>query len=331
MVVSDASLGNVTRQGDVGEKPLERVYSQSCYTVLLAEKKLLEGSAGKFTLLDYRSHRLQRVCRSTFAAELLGVEEGFDVGQYCRGHWAEVLGYDLSFKNADKVLDLIGMVVVTDAKDTFDKTNSDTPSYGSQKSLAFTIAWLRGMVAKPNVSLKWTATSNMFVDAGTKDMPQDHMRQTLQQGEWSYCYDEKYVKQTIKPKPATRGGPEVLTGTEVSSSDPMIGFLQGLCTQPGWHKRDSTAIHVAFRAKSFRRPEPRFDAKQYPLRTTFALYHDQSGRGAWRLVEREACYGRQLKTLDREAAVLITLFQANKEKKIDVEDSRSSGSPEQCV
>ena len=41
--------------------------------------------------------------------------------------------------------------MVTDAKDTFDKTNSDTPSYGSQKSLAFTIAWLRGMVAKANV------------------------------------------------------------------------------------------------------------------------------------------------------------------------------------
>ena len=65
--------------------------------MLRAEKKLLEGSSGKFALLDYRSHRLQRVFRSTFAVELLGVEEGFDVGQYCRGHWAEAWGYDLSF------------------------------------------------------------------------------------------------------------------------------------------------------------------------------------------------------------------------------------------
>ena len=69
------------------------------------------------------------------------------------------------------ILDLIGLIVVTDAKDTYDKGNSDTPSYGSQKSLAFTVAWLRGMIAKPNVALRWTATSNMFVDAGTKDMP----------------------------------------------------------------------------------------------------------------------------------------------------------------
>ena len=103
----------------------------------------------------------------------------------------------------------------------------------------------------------------MFADAGTKEMPQDHRRQTLTSAEWSYCYDEKYVKQTIKPKKPARDGPEVLTGAEVSSSDPMIGFLQGLCTQPGWHKRNNMAIQVAFRAKSFRRPEPRFEAAKY--------------------------------------------------------------------
>ncbi|OLP96995.1 Major facilitator superfamily domain-containing protein 6 [Symbiodinium microadriaticum] len=92
LVVTDASLGNVTRTGAVGSQPLERVYSQSCYCVLLAEASLMRGEKGRFTVLDHRSHRLQRVCRSTFAAELLGVEEGTDAGQYCRGHVAELQG-----------------------------------------------------------------------------------------------------------------------------------------------------------------------------------------------------------------------------------------------
>ena len=83
--MTDASLGNVTKQGNVGDKPLERVFSQSVCCVLLAERSLLNGSKGRFTVLDYRSHRLQRVCRSTFAAELLGMEEGLDAGRYCRG------------------------------------------------------------------------------------------------------------------------------------------------------------------------------------------------------------------------------------------------------
>ncbi|CAE7263203.1 unnamed protein product [Symbiodinium microadriaticum] len=207
------------------------------------------------------------------------------------------------------ILDLIGLIVVTDAKDTYDKGNSDTPSYGSQKSLAFTVAWLRGMIAKPNVALRW---------------------QTLDSGEWSFRYDEKYVKQAIKPKKPLAEGPAVLTGTEVAPHDPMIGFLQGLCNQPGWHKRNDMAIQVAFRAKSFRRPEPRFEPQKYPLRSTFALYHDQSGRGAWRLLEKDCRYGRQLKPLDREAPVLITLFRTHKEKETNVESEMRSSGPEQC-
>ena len=293
--------------------------------MLLAERDLLQGSSGRFTLLDYRSHRLQRVCRSTFAAELLGVEEGFDIGQYCRGHWAEALGYDLAHKGVDCILDTIGLVVVTDAKDTFDKGNSDTPSYGSQKSLAFSIAWLRGMLAKPNVSLRWTETSNMFVDAGTKDMCGAHMRDTLMAGEWSYRYNAKYVKQTIKTKPKVRPGPEVVSGEEVSPTDPVMGFLQGFATKRGWHRKDGLAIQVAHGARSYRRPEPRFEADMYPFRTSYALFHDQQGRGSWRILERDVRYGRILRSLDKEAAVLITVFKTPKEKKINVKPQACAG------
>ncbi|CAE7371948.1 RE2 [Symbiodinium microadriaticum] len=221
VVVSDASLGNVTRAGAVGEK-------------------------------------------STFAAELLGVEEGFDIGQYCRGHWAEALGYDLAHKSVDCILDTVALVVVTDAKDTFDKGNSDTPSYGSQKSLAFSIAWLRGMLSRPNVSLCWTETSNMFVDAGTKDMCGDHMRNTLTSGEWSFRYNAKFVKQTIKAKFKVTAGPEVVSGSAVR-------------------------------------------------------------RGVWRILERDEPYSRNLRPLDREAAVLITVFKTSKEEKINEKASTVSG------
>ena len=57
---------------------------------------------------------------------------------------------------------------VVDAKDVHDKGNSDTSSFGSQKSLAFTIAWMRSVLRRPNTALKWTATENMWVEAGTE-------------------------------------------------------------------------------------------------------------------------------------------------------------------
>ncbi|OLQ07092.1 hypothetical protein AK812_SmicGene9563 [Symbiodinium microadriaticum] len=245
LVVTDASLGNVTRTGAVGSQPLERVYSQSCYCVLLAEASLMRGEKGRFTVLDHRSHRLQRVCRSTFAAELLGVEEGTDAGQYCRGHVAELQGYDLGHRGVDCILDNIDMVIVTDAKDVYDKGNSDTPSYGSQKSLAFTVAWLRGMLGRGNTALRWTATENMFVDCGTKEMDGAHMRKILGEGEWSYRFDADLVKQTVRARAPVQRGPRVLSGQSVASSDPVLAFLQGLSTQKGWHRRNTTAIQAS--------------------------------------------------------------------------------------
>ena len=168
MVVTDSSLGNIRADGTIGDEPLERLYSQSCYFVLYAEKTLMDGKRGKFALLDGRSHRLARVCRSTFAAELLGGEEAFDIGQFVRGHIAAVLGYPMLSKNVDASTDAVALTVVTDAKDFYDKGTSDTPSYGSQKSLAFTVAWIRAMLGRANTSLRWTSTENMFVDSGTK-------------------------------------------------------------------------------------------------------------------------------------------------------------------
>ena len=143
MCISDASLGNVEKDGSCGEKPLVKVFSQSAYIILLGDKNLMSGKTGKFCVLDARSHRLSRVCRSTFAAELLGVEETLDTGIYIRGCLAEALGYKLD-KNSlveksygtipgDDITE-IPLTLVTDAKDVNDKTNSDTPSYGSQKS-----------------------------------------------------------------------------------------------------------------------------------------------------------------------------------------------------
>lgn len=152
MVVADASLGNVTRAGSVTGSVVEKVYSQSAYFVLLADKGLMDGREGRFSIIDARSHRLPRVCRSTYAAELLGTEEATDAGVFSRGMVASAFGYPMDRRGADEAAGLIPMTVVTDAKDVFDKGTSDTPLYGSQRSLAFTVAWLRSTLSRPR---KW--------------------------------------------------------------------------------------------------------------------------------------------------------------------------------
>ena len=190
MIVTDSSLGNVTGSGSGEAAPLEKVYSQACYYVLIADADLMSGRPGRFNVLDMRSHRLARVCRSSYASETLGAEEAFDIGQLCRGFLATARGYSMQKKDVDASLNSVPMHVVVDAKDVHDKANSDTSSFGSQQSLAFTVAWLRAVLRRPNTRLKWTSPQNMFVDAGTKEMDLTHLRAILDAGEWCHLQSD---------------------------------------------------------------------------------------------------------------------------------------------
>ena len=78
---------------------------------------------------------------------------------------AEARGLPMDGKGAHLEITKVPLVGVTDAKDTHDRVNSDT-GFGSQKSLMFTIANLRQNLRRPQTALRWTATANMFIDAG---------------------------------------------------------------------------------------------------------------------------------------------------------------------
>ena len=64
----------------------------------------MEGRTGTFNVLDTRSHRISRVCRSSYAAETLGAEEGFEIGQLCRGYLASIRGHGLHQSEIDRAL-----------------------------------------------------------------------------------------------------------------------------------------------------------------------------------------------------------------------------------
>ena len=308
LVVTDSSLGNVTASGACKASPLEKVCSQSCYFVLLADKQLMNGETGHFNILDMRSHRIPRVCRSSYVAETLGAQEAFDVGQLCRGFLASIRGPPLHGKETDKSLNSVALTVVVDAKDVHDKANSDTSSFGSQKSLAFTIAWLRGV-------LRRTSTQNMWADAGTKEMELDHVRQIMDCGTWSVTYSPEFVKQVSKgkrvPPPIPRDARLALLGEPLRGDDPLLGHLMKLGDQRGWHRLDDVGVNVADHAKSYRTPEPRFSSAEYPLRSTFCRVELPSGQVQWRRLEKDLAYtelANQHGLLSERAAVLVTFF-----------------------
>ncbi|CAE7641422.1 RE2 [Symbiodinium sp. CCMP2456] len=318
VVVSDAALGNVKLNGSDDGTPTEKVFSQACAFVLLADDDLLAGREGKFNVLDARSHRIPRVCRSSYAAETLGAEEAMDMGLLCRGFVASVRDYLSVGKLAERSLDKVSLTLVVDAKDVHDKGNSDTPSYGTQKSLAFVVAWMRAVLRRPNTALRWTATQNMWVDGGTKLMDLTHLRTTMRRGSWSITYSPDFVKQVQKAKrpsaSSTRTNSSSTTtpsGEPLRPDDPVYGHLLRLAKLKGWHTQNGLGINVAKNARSLRTPEPRFSSDSLPFRTTFGCF-PAGDQLEWRVLERGTKYGAlpNQHALIGHADTLITIFHA---------------------
>ena len=278
VVVCDAALGNVRAGGSAEGTPEEKVCSQAGYLVLYGDAELVAGRSGSFVVLDARRHRLQRVCRSSYAAETLGLEEAVDAGQLLRGLIAELRGLPTRSRFASASADSVPCTVVVDAKDTHDRVTSDTSSFGQQKSLAYTVSWLKQQFRRPNLTLRWTATENMICDCLTKPMDTAHLRNTLTRGTWSIVYHPEFIKAKTKAPSARAGRLEAtglnegLPGEALKPGDEIRTQLERLSGAPGWHLEDGTAIQVARKASSLRTPEPRFAASAFPQRSSFGLF-----------------------------------------------------------
>lgn len=173
-------------------------------------------------------------------------EEAFDAGLFCRGLFAECKGFEVLKGDASYVGE-VPLGLVSDAKDVFDKSVSDTPTYGSQKSLAFSVAWIREVLRKDRTRIHWTSTENMLIDCGAKEMNPQHLKAVLSKGSWSITYNPSYVKQTTKPaKPKlAHEQSSTLPGRVLSGDDPILSHLLKLAERPGWPYRDRTGSMFA--------------------------------------------------------------------------------------
>ena len=93
--------------------------------------------------------------------------------------WAEFRGMDVSRPNLETAVETVPMLGVLDAKDSYDRLAKDTTTMGSTRSLAYTVGWMRRVFRRPRIMIKWTATENMFMDAGTKDMDGGQMASVM--------------------------------------------------------------------------------------------------------------------------------------------------------
>ena len=103
-------------------------------------------------------------------------------------------------------------MIVTDARDVYDKLSTEKGGLPQQKALTLDIATIRGAL------IRWTADENMIMNGLTKDHKESrqHLARVLQNGEWSAQRDASSVRE----KSTSQSKRTRMTKTEKTSTSP---------------------------------------------------------------------------------------------------------------
>ena len=140
MFIQDASFGNLPNGG-----------SQR------GTMSFIRDGEGSGNIVEYKSKRIKRVCRSTFAAELLACNASVDLALYYRA-MLKCFGLEPS------------VMMYIDSRSVRDNLASIV-SNCEERSLRIELAYLREVLSNEGIKIKWVTSAEQMADILTKEKP----------------------------------------------------------------------------------------------------------------------------------------------------------------
>ena len=163
---SDASWANV-----------EDLKSQAGYLVFITGPNVFSPEGDKASLVEWRSHRIRRRCRSTLAAETMALDAAADAALFTRELLAEMLIEQYQPTQSGMLdPDILPAAMATGCRSLYDLLVKDGPLSSTQeKRLTLDIGALREASEEPEPSgenmkeiYKWVPTDTQMADHLTK-------------------------------------------------------------------------------------------------------------------------------------------------------------------
>ena len=174
-------------------------------------KDLLDGKEATVSLLEWKSWKLKRVCRSSLSAECQAMAEALDVLNFVRFFWEFLVGRAKVSLKIDQDVELTRSpvaVLITDCKGLFDAVNrSQSAGLGlSEKRTAIEALSIRQISAASNVSIKWVNSDRQLADILTKQgVIPENLDRSLKSNKWRIVFDSSFTSAKNLRKQARAG------------------------------------------------------------------------------------------------------------------------------
>ena len=138
---------------------------------------ILASSTGLHTspvsLIEWRSWKLKRVCRSSRSSEAQAQSEALDQLNYIRLFWSEILLFKgvNCHRQDDELAKMPPGLMVTDCKSLFDavERHQEQGLGLSEKRTAVEVLAIRQISKATNITTKWVNSDRRLADILTKD------------------------------------------------------------------------------------------------------------------------------------------------------------------
>ncbi|CAE7318597.1 RE2, partial [Symbiodinium sp. CCMP2456] len=171
-LTDDENLAGTFQEGPFVDKPRKTKRSSSCIAsqlgclYVLADSDILHGKEAMMSVIDWKSHACDRVCRSTFAAETMACCTAVEGGDYLEKYLETLLTGSLQRRTRGR----IQIRFLSDCRSLYDHlTREGIPRVPSDRRLAIDLAAVRQDL-KSLGRLAWVPTTRQLADVLTKPM-----------------------------------------------------------------------------------------------------------------------------------------------------------------
>ena len=158
VVFTDASFAN-RRDG----------HSQGGVIYALMSPASLKGEPGPISFLEWGSHRVKRVCKSTLSAEGQMVGTGLEGGDFFKVLLRETRGNGFRLSRYADYLQEVEGAAILDARSVFDFLNTDSGKLPTDRRLALDLRLIQHYVKASKWTLRWVSGPQQLSDVLTKE------------------------------------------------------------------------------------------------------------------------------------------------------------------
>ena len=199
--------------------------SQGGYLIVHTHKDILDGKKCKYSVISWKSYKLQRVVRSSLGAEAQAMAAAMEELYFVKLFRVMLLQPGLSVRHAQDELKKKKSVVVTDCRALYDALNRANVATTQDKRVAIECLVIASMIKETGSILRWVSSERQLADGLTKVNARQDFVEQLKGGYIQLVFDPEFKaakKKTVEERRrsmlATTSNIAMVTAASVATS-----------------------------------------------------------------------------------------------------------------